>query len=806
MRFLLSIILLLIFSVNAYSQQHRYNWKVGLHGGIATYYGDLSHSFFDVHHKFKKPFQNLDFIGYGLSLEYHLSKTFGLKLQLLKSQLVANDRTYPQHDNYNRALNVQTDIVDATLLGVFYFDNGKLLSSRAVIAPYLMLGGGLTYFDPRGDLKSANDGFYYYWSDQTIRDIAEGSPNANNAVIINQDGTYETPLRPLNTEGVSYGPITWNVSAGLGFKFRLSRRFHLHLEGVLRYTGSDYLDDVSGDYLTAYNDNFQAYAANPSNQNQQQRGTHPKMNDWYAFLGLSLHYSFGQKTYPIRPAIIYTPSLAYSRDSLSQTNSSEASTSKKDTSKIATPPILDGNLSEIDTSSLTKDTIAVNTSKKTTVPNQVVPSSLDTTKWIKAIHQKDMEHLKSIHKLEKELQQSKHNNELLKKEMDYELKIQSLKNKILLDSVRQTTSPSSSYKENLPKEENIAAADNNKEEEEVEEVVEEKVEKVTVDANKQSTTVIIDSTYNESKILEQQEALISSIQAALAANQPNKQNDSTLLLLKDISKQLSNIQSTPTPPPTTAVPFDTSRLDQLKVQLAQLNATNQRQQKTIDSLYQLQTQKLLADSSDIEQMIQKNKSLQSKIKQLAQEDTMTSRSVEETLLQKKLNQSLTAQQNLLLQTEQQKQTIRKRQRQIDSLRGVVQMLQQEETPKTDTVVREKVVQADRSKPTHLTKIYFPNGQSTLSLQAKETLATMLGHLTDWKKVRFVVKGFASQSGDANYNRLLSQRRATIVAQFLNQSGIEKSLIEIVPQGEIESKNTAEELLRRAEVHLFLEED
>jgi outer membrane protein OmpA-like peptidoglycan-associated protein len=308
-KFIYAFIFLLLTTTASVAQQHRYALKIGLHAGLSNYYGDLSYQAWDLPHQFKQPIQDFNFLSYGVSVEYHISRTFGLRLWGMKSQFKASDRSYESSGAYNRALNVQTDLFDASLLGIVYFDNDLVLRSRAVLAPYFMFGGGLTHFETKGDLLSADNNRYYYWSDNSIRTESESGLNAANAQVIEQDHKYETSLSPLNTEGANYSPITWNVALGLGLKFRLSSRFHLHLEALVRYTGTDYLDDVSGAYRSSYNDNFQAYAANPSNVNRSTRGASPEMNDWYTFVGLSAHYSFGQKTYNIQPSIIYTENL-----------------------------------------------------------------------------------------------------------------------------------------------------------------------------------------------------------------------------------------------------------------------------------------------------------------------------------------------------------------------------------------------------------------------------------------------------------------------------------------------------------------
>lgn len=299
-------------SASLWAQQQHYSWKIGVHGGISQYYGDLSGRVLDLPLHFQEsPTQNFEYISYGLSVEHHWTRALGIRLLATKNQFRASDRRYADAPNYERALNVQTDVWDLSILGIWYTDTDRLFGRRALVSPYLLFGLGASHFTPRGDLLDGNGSRYYYWTDNSIRTLDQNDPNAGTATLVERDHVYETALAPLQTEGQSYDPITWNAVLGLGLKWRLSRRFTLHLEGLVRYTGTDYLDDVADSYGNPTN-SFQAYAANPSGSSRSQRGNTPELNDWYAQGLLSLHYSFGQKTYPIQPSIIYTAGNASS--------------------------------------------------------------------------------------------------------------------------------------------------------------------------------------------------------------------------------------------------------------------------------------------------------------------------------------------------------------------------------------------------------------------------------------------------------------------------------------------------------------
>lgn len=85
---------------------------------------------------------------------------------------------------------------------------------RPSFTPYFFLGLGLTTNNPKAQLD---------------------------------DTRYN--LRPLRTEGVQYGAVTLTFPAGMGLRLKMGYRSDIALEGGYRFTLTDYLDDVSDEYI-----------------------------------------------------------------------------------------------------------------------------------------------------------------------------------------------------------------------------------------------------------------------------------------------------------------------------------------------------------------------------------------------------------------------------------------------------------------------------------------------------------------------------------------------------------------------------
>ncbi len=120
------------------------------------------------------------------------------------------------------------------------------------------------------------------------------------------DGDW-VELQPLGTEGQGlsaypdrkpYNLNSFAIPMGGGIKFALSDTWNLGVEGGIRMTFTDYIDDVSMTYveesLLLENDPLSAALANRSGEPiEAGRGRgNDKVSDWYAFLGVTLSRNF----------------------------------------------------------------------------------------------------------------------------------------------------------------------------------------------------------------------------------------------------------------------------------------------------------------------------------------------------------------------------------------------------------------------------------------------------------------------------------------------------------------------------------
>lgn len=264
---------LMVWGTMLHAQQRTYDWRLRLTAGTMNYYGDLSYQWQTDWQHLRNISRDAYPWGVGLDLEKNLGSTLRLAVGGQYGSITATDRLTRldgsqviNNPNFERALNFRTEITSVHALVHFRLDNGWLLRRQARISPYLFAGFGYTSFRVFGDLRDGNGDRYHYWTDGTVRDIAQDDPNAVQADVISLDQRFETRLDEVDTEEpAEYDPFTFSIPMGAGIDFRLSKRLNLGLRYQLNYTFTDYLDDVGGNYRADYLEgSLAAYFANPS--------------------------------------------------------------------------------------------------------------------------------------------------------------------------------------------------------------------------------------------------------------------------------------------------------------------------------------------------------------------------------------------------------------------------------------------------------------------------------------------------------------------------------------------------------------
>lgn len=178
--------------------------------------------------------------------------------------IVAKTVKEDPYQRYLRNLDVQTSIWEANLMFEFAplraFSNWEFSKAAKMrTQPYILLGASGFHFNPRG----------------TYYDIETGSKSW-------------VDLRPLRTEGQGYKvdgkdfPETYSMFSyaalgGVGVKWDIGKGLTFGVEYQFRYTFTDYLDDVSGQYIDPIY--FDIAYLNQKNKNEMARKMADRSNE-----------------------------------------------------------------------------------------------------------------------------------------------------------------------------------------------------------------------------------------------------------------------------------------------------------------------------------------------------------------------------------------------------------------------------------------------------------------------------------------------------------------------------------------------
>ncbi len=202
---------------NFYSIKRDRKFIASVGTGTSSYYGELSN---DNDYIDAKP--NLNF-----GLQYFITDRISARAEVTWFQLAGDDIDANSGGREFRNLSFVSNNYEISFQGIVYlFPKGQRFYQRNFFNLYAFAGIGFASYNPRGLVPE-------------IEYNGELLPDAGKNVS----------LRPLQTEGVKYGSFTPVIPFGLGAKIKAGPFFNIALEGGLRKTFTDYLDDVSTVYV-----------------------------------------------------------------------------------------------------------------------------------------------------------------------------------------------------------------------------------------------------------------------------------------------------------------------------------------------------------------------------------------------------------------------------------------------------------------------------------------------------------------------------------------------------------------------------
>ncbi|MBL4668237.1 MAG: SPOR domain-containing protein [Flavobacteriales bacterium] len=207
-----------------------YGPTVGLGVGMFKFYGDILDA------NYGNPL--VSNIGYDLHIKQQLNAYLTAKFYVLFGVLSANERSI------NRNLNFRSSITVGGFALAYNFDH--ILPEKRTVSPFISLGIESIEFHSKTDLFDGFGNEYNYWSDGSIRNIAESDPNAASAIVIQRDYFYETDLRELNVDNFGkYPERTFAIPLGVGATMHMTKNIDFTVGTSFHFTFSDVIDNIT---------------------------------------------------------------------------------------------------------------------------------------------------------------------------------------------------------------------------------------------------------------------------------------------------------------------------------------------------------------------------------------------------------------------------------------------------------------------------------------------------------------------------------------------------------------------------------
>lgn len=256
LRFITITVFFIITSINFANAQDK---EFGLKVGFSNYQGDLSGDGIIPPLSETQP-------SFGLLYRYYFSPKFDVKASLTYARASGDDKNFDD-DGFRRKRNLSfyTNIFEASVQAEYNFLPYISNSNNYKWSPYVFGGVALFRFNPKTDFRG-----------QTI------------------------DLPDIQTEGNDYNLIQLAIPFGAGIKYSLGDRWNIGLEGGFRKLFTDYLDDVSEQYVEK-DDRENSLIADRSHElddydePQFQPGRfrgNPDTDDWYGILGITITKTF----------------------------------------------------------------------------------------------------------------------------------------------------------------------------------------------------------------------------------------------------------------------------------------------------------------------------------------------------------------------------------------------------------------------------------------------------------------------------------------------------------------------------------
>jgi hypothetical protein len=204
--------------------------QLELGAGALTYFGDIGHL------NGVGQTAQLNW-GYHVALHNPISNAFGLDIFAQFGRMTYGERLRGADANFSTELRL------GGIALTYNFDH--FLPKKRNITPYLSMGITTFEFNSKADMYDQNGNQYHYWDDGSIRNLPQNHRDADEAILLTRDYSYETDLRAANGKERTQSLRSVSFPLGAGANIHVNDKFNLRLGAEYHFTLTDDIDGVA---------------------------------------------------------------------------------------------------------------------------------------------------------------------------------------------------------------------------------------------------------------------------------------------------------------------------------------------------------------------------------------------------------------------------------------------------------------------------------------------------------------------------------------------------------------------------------
>lgn len=207
---------------------------IGVNFGITSLMGDVA-----LENNGPSPFRQF---GYQLTITQGATKFLNASFELYTGTVYGEEQRDSTNINFRTTLFSQHLNIEYNFYPLLKPNSNGFQMFR----PYVGFGIGAVYFRSKGDLKDSANQDYYFWSDGSVRDQAEGTVDISETEQLERDFNYETDLRDANLDGLKkYSQVAFRMPLNAGLRVQLTKNFGINAAVSYALNFTDLIDNVN---------------------------------------------------------------------------------------------------------------------------------------------------------------------------------------------------------------------------------------------------------------------------------------------------------------------------------------------------------------------------------------------------------------------------------------------------------------------------------------------------------------------------------------------------------------------------------